>query len=130
MPTDEQINQMRHCGFVHVTSLRLKNNEDKNIPGLAVIADPGEYGCWDRASGLLHNRFLLITTEGEVWIMGGDLGDISFDLLDELCPNGRRPKAWWPTFWDLNPDEHYCSRDFHLNLIKLDYVITMDFSLG
>ncbi|HEY4483777.1 MAG TPA: hypothetical protein VI752_01195 [Candidatus Paceibacterota bacterium] len=102
-------NIMRNIGLVHVTGLILK---EKDLPRLPVIAHPDEYGTWDRAPGGMldtepsrHPRFLVITTDGEVWIMSGDLGNIPNNLLDELCPNGRTPKAWWPTFWALNPDD-------------------------
>ena len=89
------------CGFVHVTGLMLK---EKDLPNMPVMAHPEEYGCWDRAP-TDRPRFLLVTTEGEVWIMVGDLGDLTDGLLEKFCPNDRYPKATWPTFWALNSDD-------------------------
>jgi len=103
MLSTEQCQRLTSSGIVHVTGLILK---EAGLPKLPVIAHPDEYGSWDRSiESSRHPRFLLITTEGEVWIACSHLNAITSDILDEFCPNGRCGKAWWPTFWALNTSD-------------------------
>lgn len=94
-------------GFVHVTGLTMRGNGRPDVP---VIALPDEYGTWDRSHGLGHSHFLilLITVEGEVWIAGCSLDRVPNDVLTKFCPNGRCPRAYWPTIGELYPTDIFC----------------------